>query len=369
MKISHRTLLFDEPPIAISPTLCRLLSLQAAVLLQQLHYWLQQKAAAPERYRDHFINGRYWVYWTQEQLQKSIPLGRSSDPHKRLIKELNALGILLVERHRASSWDRTNFYSIDYQCFDAFIARRLQDDDFRIGGNPTNREEDKPSIEAAETGASFSAIPADYKHTEKTTEISSENTTTTVEVGSEISLQAIHLLPVAERYRALIERSTSGLSLDLAQKVADEVSGTIRAIELGQRKPVHGFARWIPALAESARNGTLVQQYGPCVARMRKAAELEARRDQQSARESEAVAERISKDIEAATAILESLDDCALALAAKSAAEKFPLRKMRAGISEEILVRRLPKGPGRSEAVEVLMNMKTRVEVAHECHF
>lgn len=368
MRIGNRTLLFDEPPIAISPTLARLISLQAAVLLQQLHYWLQQKAAAPERYRDHFINGRYWVYWTQEQLQRSIPLGRSSDPHKRLIKELNSLGILLVERHRASSWDRTNFYSIDYHCFDDFIARRLQDDDFRIGGNPTDRAEDIAPIEAVETGASISAIPADHKHTEKTTETSSKNTTTTVVVGTDMSLQAIHLLPGAERYRSLIERSISGLNPFLAQEVADEVSGTIRAIEHGQRKPVHGYARWIPALAESARNGALVQQYGPDVARMRKAVELESKREQKSAHESKATAERISKEIEVATVILGSLDDCDLALAAKSAAEKFPIRKMRAVIADSILGRRLPTGPGRAEAIEVLRKFKDSVEVAHECN-
>lgn len=368
MRTGSRNLLFDEPPISISPTLARLISLQAAVLLQQLHYWLQQKAAAPERYRDHFINGRYWVYWTQEQLQRAIPLGRSSDPHKRLVKELSALGILLVERHRASSWDRTNFYSIDYLCFDDFIARRLQDDDCRIGGNPTNRGEDKAPIEAVKTGASTSAIPANYKQTEKTTETSSNNTTTTVVVGADIPLQVIHLLPEAKRYRPLIERSISGLNQVLAQEVADEVSGTIRAIELKQREPVHSYARWIPALAESARNGTLVPQYGPCVARMRKASELESRREQRSASDAKASAERISKDIEMATAILESMDDIDLVSAAKSASEKFPLRKMRAGISEEILARRLPKGPGRSETVEVLMKMNTRVEVAHERH-
>lgn len=368
MKISHRTLLFDEPPIAISPTLARLISLQAAVLLQQLHYWLQQKAAAPERYRDHFIDGRYWVYWTQEQLQKAIPLGRSSDPHKRLIKELNALGILLVERHRASSWDRTNFYSIDYQCFDDFIARRLQDDDCRIGGNPTDRGEDKAPIEVVKAGASTSDIPADYRHTEKTTETSSKNTTTTV-VVSEIPLHVIHLLPGAERYRPLIERSILGLNPTLAQEVADEIGGTIRAIELGRRKPVHGFARWIPALAESARSGALVQQYGPDIARMRKAVELESRREQKSVSESKAAAERISRDIEVATEILNSLEDCDLALVARSASEKFPLRKMRAVIADEILARRLPTGPGRAEAIEVLKNFKNRVEVAHECHF
>lgn len=349
-------LLFNEPPISISPTLCRLISLQAAVLLQQVHFWLQHKAAAPDKYRNDFIDGRYWVYWTYEQLQKAIPLGRSIEPHKRVIKELNSLGILLVAQHRAFEWDRTNFYSIDYHRFQEYVDSLHEIEGFSSKGNPAGREEGSELIDAREVSPSFSAVPADYKQTEKTTENSSKNTTTTVVVGADIPLQVIHLLPEAKRYRPLIERSISGLNHILAQEVADEVGGTICAINLKQREPVQSYARWIPALAESARKGTLVPQYGPGVARMRDAKELKGRQEQKISRKSEEAAIRMSKDTEMATAILESLNDSDLALVSKAAAEKCLFRTMRVGISNDILARRLPKGPGRSEAVEVLTN-------------
>ncbi len=110
----YRSVLFDEPPIAISPTLCRVLGLASAVFLQQLHYRIQQKVAAPDRYADHFINDRFWVYWTSDDLLREIPLGRSIEPHRRVVKDLRTIGVLIVEKHRAAIWDRTNFYTIDY---------------------------------------------------------------------------------------------------------------------------------------------------------------------------------------------------------------------------------------------------------------
>jgi hypothetical protein len=93
-----RSLLFDEPPIALSPTLARAMGLPEAVFLQQLHYWLAHKARDPQRYRDYIHDGRLWVKWTQEELMQQVPLGRSTEPHKRVIRVLKELDILLVEQ-------------------------------------------------------------------------------------------------------------------------------------------------------------------------------------------------------------------------------------------------------------------------------
>ena len=48
-------LLFDERPLVIQPTLAKLLgSLDEAVILQQIHYWLEKKT--------NIKDGRSWVY-------------------------------------------------------------------------------------------------------------------------------------------------------------------------------------------------------------------------------------------------------------------------------------------------------------------
>jgi hypothetical protein len=120
-----RSLLFDEPPIALSPTLARAMGLPEAVFLQQLHYWLAHKARDPVRYQDYIHDGRLWVKWTQEELMQQVPLGRSTEPHKRVIRVLKELDILLVEQHLRSNWNQSNFYSLNYAALDAFLEQRL----------------------------------------------------------------------------------------------------------------------------------------------------------------------------------------------------------------------------------------------------
>ena len=111
----------DERPLLVFRSLVSRLGLPEGVFLQQLHYWLYTKAQSPDRYADHHIDGRYWVHWTYEQMRAEIPFGTSTfDTHKRVVADLRALGILLVAHH-GPAWDRTNWYSIDYQRLDPIL--------------------------------------------------------------------------------------------------------------------------------------------------------------------------------------------------------------------------------------------------------
>lgn len=117
--------LVDEPPLLVFRSLVIALGLHEAVFLQQLHYWLHQKSRSPDRYSDHFIHGRFWVHWTYEEMAREIPLGGSTlDIHKRVVRQLKARGILLVEHH-GPAWDRTNWYSINHEALARFLGKRL----------------------------------------------------------------------------------------------------------------------------------------------------------------------------------------------------------------------------------------------------
>ncbi len=119
--MSSTTLLFDEPPIAFSPTLARLIGLHEAILLQQIHYWLHHKSRDPGRYQDYYIDGRFWVKWNIHEMMEYVPLGKSADPYKRTVKLLKEQSILLVAQHWKSRYINTNFYSIDYQNLELLI--------------------------------------------------------------------------------------------------------------------------------------------------------------------------------------------------------------------------------------------------------
>lgn len=156
--MSHSTLLFDEPPIAFSPTLARCLGLHEAILLQQIHYWLQHKLRDPARYHDYFIDNRYWVKWNMKEMMERVPLGKSADPYKRTIKVLREQSILLVEQHWKSRYINTNFYSIHYQNLDSRVELELHRP---IGGDATEPNEELPPKDELIQPTSAGAITPD----------------------------------------------------------------------------------------------------------------------------------------------------------------------------------------------------------------
>ena len=61
------TLLISEPPLQVLPSLAKKIGLNEAIVLQQLHYWLD-----PKRNKNLHEN-LHWVYNTYEQWQKQFP--------------------------------------------------------------------------------------------------------------------------------------------------------------------------------------------------------------------------------------------------------------------------------------------------------
>ncbi len=108
------TLLYDEAPIAISPTLARVFGLNAAVFLQQVHYWAEEKRRNPERYRDSFVNGHTWVYNTIDEWLEQMPFLGSKATFKRMLSELQEKGVLVIERHNKAGFDKTSWYRLNY---------------------------------------------------------------------------------------------------------------------------------------------------------------------------------------------------------------------------------------------------------------
>ena len=58
---SQSSLLIDEPPMLMLPSLAKVLkSADKAIIVQQIHYWLQIKRKAKDTRS--FKEGRWWVY-------------------------------------------------------------------------------------------------------------------------------------------------------------------------------------------------------------------------------------------------------------------------------------------------------------------
>ena len=99
------SLLINEPPLQILPTLAQRIGLNEAIILQQVHYWLNPKM------NKNLIEGRYWVWNTYEQWQQQFPFW-GEKTIRRTIGKLEELGLL--ETFMTRDFKRLKYYTISY---------------------------------------------------------------------------------------------------------------------------------------------------------------------------------------------------------------------------------------------------------------
>jgi hypothetical protein len=108
------TLLFDEPPLVVSPTLACAIGLQEAIVLQQMHYWLSHSK---------FVHDdRHWVYNTYEDWAKQFPFWKP-ETIRKIIAKLRGDGLIDIAKLSDNPWDKTNYYAINYAVLATHGAR------------------------------------------------------------------------------------------------------------------------------------------------------------------------------------------------------------------------------------------------------
>lgn len=159
------SLLYNEPPIAVSPTLAKELGLNAAVFLQQLHYWIEQKKQHGSRYQDSYKDGYFWVYNTVSEWLEQLPFLGSKSTFKRMIYDLQEKGVLVIGNYNKFDNDHTSWYRINYLRLEQ-ISKNSQVQNEPPGGSKRDAGEFKMERPAVQNEPS---ITRDY--TETTTEI------------------------------------------------------------------------------------------------------------------------------------------------------------------------------------------------------
>ena len=104
-------LLINEPPVQVIPSLAKAIGLNEAIVLQQLHYWLENKKN-PGR----MVDGEKWVYNTYEEWHENFPFWGVSTI-KRIFTALEERGLIITRQFDKGKYDRTKFYRIDYAAF------------------------------------------------------------------------------------------------------------------------------------------------------------------------------------------------------------------------------------------------------------
>jgi hypothetical protein len=107
-------MLFDEPPLVVSPTLACAIGLHEAIVLQQMHYWLSHSK---------FVHDdRHWVYNTYEDWAKQFPFWKP-ETIRKIIAKLRGDGLIDIAKLSDNPWDKTNYYAINYAVLATHGAR------------------------------------------------------------------------------------------------------------------------------------------------------------------------------------------------------------------------------------------------------
>ena len=115
-------LLIDEPPLQVLPSLAVAIGLNEALILQQVHYWIGLKKRFPDKNKDTFVHGQWWVYNSVPQWNEQFPFW-GDNTIRRALASLRDSGLLIAEQlNTGDPRDKTLWYRIDYAKLDTITA-------------------------------------------------------------------------------------------------------------------------------------------------------------------------------------------------------------------------------------------------------
>lgn len=172
-----------------------------------------------------------------------------------------------------------------------------------------------------------------------------------------ISVSPCHLLlqPKMEPYRAFLEQSTISLGQDLAQQIADELTGILDAIEAGKRSPIGSLQRWLLAVIQSAKFGQFVPQWGLSVKHQRELKNKAVAKRVVDLSSTESHRQLLDEEVSRAEKLLVNMEADDFELFVDRVAAMTSMLPARSRILDSIRQRKVPRGPG---CVEVLASIK-----------
>lgn len=163
---------FLDDTLTFSKRLAKKIGLNEAIFVQQLHYWLQRS--------NNEKDGHKWVYNSSKQWEKQLPF--SARTIERIIKSLREKGIIIIGSYNKKTFDRTNWYRINYKVLNELLSEIVEDEGKRgiESDNLTECESDKMAESESDKMAESETDNLSPPIPENTTENNTENTTTTM---------------------------------------------------------------------------------------------------------------------------------------------------------------------------------------------
>jgi len=119
--MAHTDKLLDEYPLIILPSIAVVVGLNEAIILQQIHYWIQHNSKSSHADLT-FRLGHQWTYNTLKAWMDQFPFW-SLNTIRRAITSLENAGIVVSAQLADDPRDRTVWYRIDYTVLDRVTNR------------------------------------------------------------------------------------------------------------------------------------------------------------------------------------------------------------------------------------------------------
>jgi len=151
-------LLFNEPPLVVSPSLAVAIGLNEAIVLQQMHYWLQSSKHEHEGYK--------WIYNSYRQWREQFPFW-SEDTIARTIRGMETKGYIKSGNFNKMKVDKTKWYRIDYDALGklescATMTATCGDEDRNLPSPTGQNAATVPETTTETTTREGETPPADY---------------------------------------------------------------------------------------------------------------------------------------------------------------------------------------------------------------
>ena len=133
-KTSSR-LLIDDYPLVVSRRLATIIGLNEAVVIQQIHYWVDLFRTSDKR--DHYHDGHWWVYnsvrqwrednfpfWSDDTIRRALQrLLKPFTPLSERDHRIERPALVVSANYNRARYDKTLWYRVLYQELDDTIER------------------------------------------------------------------------------------------------------------------------------------------------------------------------------------------------------------------------------------------------------
>ena len=128
--------LFNKAPIVIDTVLASKIGLNEAIVLQQIHYWIEVNKAK----KSNFYHEKYWTYNSMKEWGKAFPFF-SDATIRRIFASLEKSGILQAGNYNKAKMDRTKWYTIDYEKLTTYISQDEEENSSEEAENSSTNDE------------------------------------------------------------------------------------------------------------------------------------------------------------------------------------------------------------------------------------